>query len=88
MVLVGSAPPMNGTGMWLGLFNETTNGKNSTQIVAVEFDTYKNVISLNNTKFHNDSVIANDPNDNHIGIDVNNITSVEIYSPKQRLECR
>jgi hypothetical protein len=56
--------------MWLGLFNETTNGKNSTQTVAVEFDTFKNA---NQDKYHTTN--PHDPDDNHVGIDVNNIST-------------
>lgn len=75
MAPVGSAPPVNGSGMWLGLFNETTNGKNSTQTVAVEFDTFKNAQT---DQYHTTN--PHDPDDNHVGIDVNNITSVKNYS--------
>ncbi|KAF9608242.1 hypothetical protein IFM89_008197 [Coptis chinensis] len=58
---VGSVLPDNSTGEWLGLFNLTTNNSSSTKIVAVEFDTFKNDW---------------DPDDNHVGIDVNSIVSV------------
>ncbi|KAG9440112.1 hypothetical protein H6P81_020277 [Aristolochia fimbriata] len=61
MAPVGSDLPLNSTGQWLGLFNSTTNGSASTQLVAVEFDTFQN---------------AWDPSPNHIGIDINSIVSV------------
>ncbi|XP_059077096.1 2-acetamido-2-deoxy-D-galactose-binding seed lectin 2-like [Cryptomeria japonica] len=57
--------PENSKGEWLGLFNETTNGGFSNRVVAVEFDTYKN---------------DHDPDGNHVGIDVNSITSVKQVS--------
>ncbi|XP_030542446.2 L-type lectin-domain containing receptor kinase IV.1-like isoform X1 [Rhodamnia argentea] len=49
---------------YFGLFNETDNGNSSNHIVAVEFDT------IQNHEF-------NDINDNHVGIDVNGLTSVK-----------
>ncbi|XP_068656974.1 L-type lectin-domain containing receptor kinase IX.1-like [Aristolochia californica] len=61
MAPVGSDLPQNSTGQWLGLFNSTTNGMASTQVVAVEFDTFQN---------------RWDPSPNHIGIDINSIISV------------
>ncbi|XP_059072258.1 L-type lectin-domain containing receptor kinase IX.1-like [Cryptomeria japonica] len=54
-------PPANSWGEWLGLFNLTTNGILSNQVVAVEFDTFQDSF---------------DPNDNHVGIDVNSAVSV------------
>ncbi|XP_059071067.1 L-type lectin-domain containing receptor kinase IX.1-like [Cryptomeria japonica] len=54
-------PPANSWGEWLGLFNLTTNGILSNQVVAVEFDTFQNSF---------------DPDDNHVGIDVNSAVSV------------
>ncbi|KAH9314166.1 hypothetical protein KI387_022793, partial [Taxus chinensis] len=48
------------TGKWLGLFNATTTGDPTNHIVAVEFDTDENSF---------------DPNDNHVGIDINTIVS-------------
>ncbi|KAF8411332.1 hypothetical protein HHK36_003879 [Tetracentron sinense] len=61
MAPVGSVLPKDSTGQWLGLFNSSTNNSASTKIVAVEFDTFKNDW---------------DPDDNHVGIDVNSIVSV------------
>ncbi|KAL3536428.1 hypothetical protein ACH5RR_004889 [Cinchona calisaya] len=52
-------------GLWmgfLGLFNKTNNGSASNHIFAVELDTFQD---LNNR----------DINDNHVGIDMNNINS-------------
>ncbi|XP_057857181.2 L-type lectin-domain containing receptor kinase IX.1-like [Cryptomeria japonica] len=54
-------PPVNANGQWLGLFNHTSDGKISNQIVAVEFDTFKN--------------FPFDMDDNHVGIDVNSVVS-------------
>ncbi|XP_059077068.1 L-type lectin-domain containing receptor kinase IV.1-like [Cryptomeria japonica] len=56
-------PPLNCEGQWLGLFNQSTEGNSSNQIVAVEFD------KLKNDPF--------DPDDNHMGINVNSIVSKE-----------
>lgn len=76
----GSEPPVNASGMWLGLFNETTNGKNSSQTVSVEFDTFKND---HQDEFHTTN--PHDPDNNHVGIDINNIISVKTYSlPKNK----
>ncbi|GLT36119.1 hypothetical protein SLA2020_105210 [Shorea laevis] len=47
---------------FLGLFNESNNGNDSNRVVAVEFDTMKN--------FEHKDI-----NDNHVGIDVNGLTS-------------
>ncbi|XP_030475614.2 L-type lectin-domain containing receptor kinase IV.1-like [Syzygium oleosum] len=49
---------------FLGLFNETNNGNATNNIFAVEFDT------IQNNEFR-------DINDNHVGIDVNGLTSVK-----------
>ncbi|KAL3717135.1 hypothetical protein ACJRO7_008679 [Eucalyptus globulus] len=49
---------------YFGLFNESNNGNSSNHIVAVEFDTIQN---------HEFLVI----NDNHVGIDVNWLSSVK-----------
>ncbi|MCO5570040.1 hypothetical protein L7F22_023754 [Adiantum nelumboides] len=48
----------------LGIFSNETNGKSSTKTLAVEFDTYKNPE-------------YQDTDDNHIGIDVDDIVSWE-----------
>ncbi|XP_057868326.2 L-type lectin-domain containing receptor kinase IX.1-like [Cryptomeria japonica] len=61
-------PPVNSSGKWLGLFNRIIDGNSSNQIVAVEFDTYKNNF---------------DPDDNHVGIDVNSADSNETVSLNQ-----
>ncbi|GLJ34816.1 hypothetical protein SUGI_0701130 [Cryptomeria japonica] len=62
--------PYRGDGRWLGLFNEQNNDKLSNYLVAVEFETYKT---------------SWDSDDNHMGIDVNNIVS-EVWVPlAQRL---
>ncbi|XP_057867949.1 L-type lectin-domain containing receptor kinase IX.1 [Cryptomeria japonica] len=57
-----SKPPVNSSGEWLGLFNISTDGKRSNHVVAVEFDV------IMNKKHH-------DPDDNHVGIDVNSVVS-------------
>ena len=52
--------PGNSSAGWLGLFNETTDGNPSNQMVAVEFDSWQDTW---------------DPNGNHVGINVNSIVS-------------
>ena len=52
--------PENSYGQWLGLFNASTNGGNSSNVLAIEFDTRQ-------------SPGTNDPDGNHVGINVNNI---------------
>lgn len=49
---------------YLGLFNSTTLGLSSNHLLAVEFDTVRN------PEF-------GDINDNHVGVDINNLTSIE-----------
>ncbi|GLJ42937.1 hypothetical protein SUGI_0890990 [Cryptomeria japonica] len=80
MAPLGSQPPQNGEGMWLGLLNSTTNGKSSTQKFAIEFDTFKNAII---DEYY--GVNASDPDDNHVGIDINSIISVKTVSLSHRL---
>ncbi|XVF44888.1 hypothetical protein PTKIN_Ptkin02bG0159500 [Pterospermum kingtungense] len=53
--------PMNSSGGWLGLFNESIDGNSSNEMVAVELDTFKN---------------GWDPSNIHIGVDVNSIVSM------------
>ncbi|KAF5954235.1 hypothetical protein HYC85_007091 [Camellia sinensis] len=48
---------------FLGLFNSSNNGLASNHLLAIEFDTIKNL------EF-------NDINDNHVGIDVNSLNSI------------
>jgi serine/threonine protein kinase len=52
------------TSQYLGLLNKTTDGKSSNHIFAVELD------SSQNTEFK-------DINDNHVGININSLTSVQ-----------
>uniref|UniRef100_A0A0D6QTB9 non-specific serine/threonine protein kinase n=1 Tax=Araucaria cunninghamii TaxID=56994 RepID=A0A0D6QTB9_ARACU len=61
MAPVGFRAPTLSAGKWLGLFNDTTVGKPSNHIVAVEFDTEQN---------------SHDRDDNHVGIDINTVSSV------------
>ncbi|KAI8539752.1 hypothetical protein RHMOL_Rhmol09G0207300 [Rhododendron molle] len=49
---------------YLGLFNGTNNGNSSNHILAVELDT------ITSSEF-------NDINDNHVGIDINGLNSIE-----------
>ncbi|XWS59851.1 hypothetical protein CRYUN_Cryun08bG0157400 [Craigia yunnanensis] len=55
------------SGQHLGLFNFTTDGKSSNHIVAIEFDTFRN------QEF-------GDIDDNHVGIDINSLTSAQSAS--------
>ncbi|XP_044461854.1 probable L-type lectin-domain containing receptor kinase S.5 [Mangifera indica] len=54
--------PPNSDGQWLGIVNSSTNGSPEAQIVAVEFDTRKS--------------FPQDVNDNHIGLNVNSVFSL------------
>ncbi|CAN4109282.1 unnamed protein product [Withania somnifera] len=54
--------PDNSYGQWLGIVNASTNGSSSSNIFAVEFDTRKSYLD--------------DLDDNHVGIDINSINSV------------
>ncbi|XP_061336890.1 lectin 5-like [Gastrolobium bilobum] len=61
--------PDNSSGGFLGLFNEKTAFNISkNQIVAVEFDSFRNDW---------DPIFANSPDQSHIGININTIRSVE-----------
>ncbi|XXG54508.1 hypothetical protein AAC387_Pa03g2370 [Persea americana] len=55
----------SGALQYIGLFNLSTNGNLTNHIVAIEFDTVK-------------SPDVKDVDDNHVGIDINNLTSVEV----------
>ncbi|XP_074576731.1 putative L-type lectin-domain containing receptor kinase S.5 [Curcuma longa] len=55
-------PPPGSEGPFLGLTNATLNGQPDNHFVAVELDT---VMSSN----------ASDPNDNHVGLDINGVVS-------------
>ncbi|KAH9304184.1 hypothetical protein KI387_008588 [Taxus chinensis] len=57
--------PLQAVGGGFGLFNSTTFGGSFYQMVAVEFDTFKNDW---------------DPDDNHVGIDVNSTSSKKVVS--------
>ena len=59
--------PKNSYGQWLGLFNASTNGGNNSNVLAVEFDIRQ-------------SPGTNDPDGNHVGINVNNINSKNFVS--------
>lgn len=59
--------PDNSSGEWLGLFNYSTNGTHPSKLLAVEFDTK---LSPGTT----------DPDDNHVGIDDSNISSIDFIS--------
>ncbi|KAH7430512.1 hypothetical protein KP509_08G002100 [Ceratopteris richardii] len=56
---------------YIGIFSNETNGKTSTHTLAVEFDTYKNPE-------------YQDMDDNHVGIDVNDIFSYAATSAAYR----
>jgi hypothetical protein len=62
-----TALPQNSDGEWLGIVNSITNGISSqANIVAVEFDTRKSY--------------QEDLDDNHVGLDVNSINSIQHVS--------
>ncbi|KAK8586124.1 hypothetical protein V6N13_130648 [Hibiscus sabdariffa] len=58
--------PADSYGHWLGLTNASTDGSNDNQIVAIEFDT------LRQPGF--------DPDDDHIGLDINSVESKKVAS--------
>ncbi|TVT99138.1 hypothetical protein EJB05_55487, partial [Eragrostis curvula] len=58
-------PPPGSFGGYLGLTNAATDGNETNKIVAVELDTEKQ---------------AYDPDDNHVGLDVNSVVSVATAS--------
>ncbi|XP_022952698.1 probable L-type lectin-domain containing receptor kinase S.5 [Cucurbita moschata] len=57
--------PEQSWGQWMGLTNATTDGDSRNQIVAIEFDTEKQDF---------------DPDDNHIGLNINSIKSRKAVS--------
>ncbi|KAH6808005.1 hypothetical protein C2S51_029113 [Perilla frutescens var. frutescens] len=54
--------PLNSSGQYLGLTNLSTDGNSTNKVVAVELDTVKQDF---------------DPDDNHVGINVNGVRSVD-----------
>ncbi|XP_059071979.1 L-type lectin-domain containing receptor kinase IX.1-like [Cryptomeria japonica] len=59
---------LNTSGGGFGLFNTTDSSESFSPVFAVEFDTYKNPW---------------DPDDNHVGIDVNGVLSQVNFSPER-----
>lgn len=57
--------PPNSFGQFLGLTNSMTDNNGDNKLVAVEFDTFKQYF---------------DPDDNHVGIDVNSVQSIKTES--------
>ncbi|CAJ2673033.1 unnamed protein product [Trifolium pratense] len=58
--------PENSSGQWLGIVNASTNGTSRAAILAVEFDTRQSSIE--------------DGPDNHVGININSISSLKQVS--------
>ena len=59
------ALPSDSSGQWLGITNNQTDGATKNRVVAVEFDTRKS--------------FKDDPDGNHVGIDINSINSTYWY---------
>ncbi|CAO2822134.1 unnamed protein product [Amaranthus hypochondriacus] len=66
--------PINSSGQWLGIVNSKTNGSTDGNIVAVEFDTKKS--------------FPEDLDDNHVGLNVNSVYSVEQVSISNKIDIR
>ncbi|ESQ37903.1 hypothetical protein EUTSA_v10028492mg [Eutrema salsugineum] len=64
VVAPNTSLPFSSTSQYLGLFNITNNGNDTNHVFAVEFDTIM-------------SPEFNDTDDNHVGIDINSLTSVK-----------
>ncbi|VVB07004.1 unnamed protein product [Arabis nemorensis] len=64
VVAPNTSLPFATSGQYLGLFNFTNNGNETNHVFAVELDT------ISNFEF-------NDPNNNHVGIDINSLESVK-----------
>ncbi|XVE49643.1 hypothetical protein DITRI_Ditri01bG0098100 [Diplodiscus trichospermus] len=62
-----SSIPETSHGQWLGLTNARTDGSKDNKIVAIEFDTAR-------------QPEISDPDDNHIGLDINSVKSVKVAS--------
>ncbi|PPD88594.1 hypothetical protein GOBAR_DD14483 [Gossypium barbadense] len=58
--------PQESFGQWLGIVNATTNGTSRARIVGVEFDTRKSY--------------EEEPDGNHVGLDINSCYSIEQQS--------
>ncbi|KAE8732512.1 Mitochondrial transcription termination factor family protein [Hibiscus syriacus] len=63
-----SAMPEFSYGQWLGLTNASTDGSADNQIVAIEFDTLRQ------------PDLELDPDDNHIGLNINSVESKKVAS--------
>lgn len=68
-LIASSVPvPAGSEGQYLGLTNSSLNGNQSNQFIAVELDTRKQDFDIN---------------DNHIGLDVNGVDSIEAFNLTQ-----